>query len=123
MMERLKTERLHVREQNQLFDLIAHSSPMGILILDLDRRISSMNPAAERFLGIPFQSAGGKTLDECDFDLKDALQGLTMNEVRTVRLDASNIYRCSCLSFLNNGFRHTFYLIELLTEEVNEAER
>lgn len=123
MMERLKTERLHVREQNQLFDLIAHSSPMGILILDLDRRISSMNPAAERFLGIPFQSAGGTTLDECDFDLKDALQGLTMNEVRTVRLDDSNIYRCSCLSFLNNGFRHTFYLIELLTEEVNEAER
>ena len=54
MMEQLKYERLHVREQDQLFDLIFYSSPMGIVIMDLDERIQSMNPSAERLLGISF---------------------------------------------------------------------
>lgn len=123
MMDALKAERLHVREQNQLFDLIFRSSPMGILILDLDRRVSSVNPSGERLLGVSLEAMKGKTLAECDFDLCDALQSLEMNEVRTVRLTDSNIYRCSRLSFLNGGFRHTFFLIELLTEEVSQAER
>ena len=57
------------------------------------------------------------------FELSECLQKLTQGEVRTVRLNDSNIYRCSRLSFLNKGFRHTFYLIELLTEEVMHAEK
>ncbi len=123
MMEQLKTERLHVREQNQLFDLIFRSSPMGILILDLDKRVSTVNPSGERLLGVSLDSIQGKTLSECSFDLCESLESLAENEVRTVRLTDSNIFRCSCLSFLNGGFRHTFYLIELLTEEVSQAER
>ena len=123
MMDALKAERLHVREQNQLFDLIFRSSPMGILILDLDRRVDSVNPSGERLLGVSLEAVRGKRLDECSFDLCEYLCSLAMDEVRTVRLTDSNIYRCSRQSFLNGGFRHTFYLVELLTEEVSQAER
>ena len=123
MMDALKAERLHVREQNQLFDLIFRSSPMGILILDLDRRVDSVNPSGERLLGVSLEAVRGKRLDECSFDLCEDLCSLAMDEVRTVRLTDSNIYRCSRQSFLNGGFRHTFYLVELLTEEVSQAER
>lgn len=123
MMDALKAERLHVREQNQLFDLIFRSSPMGILILDLDRRVDSVNPSGERLLGVSLEAVRGKRLDECFFDLCEDLCSLAMDEVRTVRLTDSNIYRCSRQSFLNGGFRHTFYLVELLTEEVSQAER
>lgn len=123
MMDALKAERLHVREQNQLFDLIFRSSPMGILILDLDRRVDSVNPSGERLLSVSLEAVRGKRLDECSFDLCEDLCSLAMDEVRTVRLTDSNIYRCSRQSFLNGGFRHTFYLVELLTEEVSQAER
>lgn len=123
MMDALKAERLHVREQNQLFDLIFRSSPMGILILDLDRRVDSVNPSGERLLGVSLEAVRGKRLDECSFDLCEDLCSLAIDEVRTVRLTDSNIYRCSRQSFLNGGFRHTFYLVELLTEEVSQAER
>lgn len=123
MMDALKAERLHVREQNQLFDLIFRSSPMGILIFDLDRRVDSVNPSGERLLGVSLEAVRGKRLDECSFDLCEDLCSLAMDEVRTVRLTDSNIYRCSRQSFLNGGFRHTFYLVELLTEEVSQAER
>lgn len=123
MMEQLKYERLHVREQDQLFDLIFYSSPMGIVIMDLDERIQSMNPSAERLLGISFDKSKGNRICNLHFELSECLQKLTQGEVRTVRLNDSNIYRCSRLSFLNKGFRHTFYLIELLTEEVMHAEK
>ena len=123
MMEQLKRERLHVREQNQLFDLIFQASPTGILILDLDGRVASMNPSAVHWLGKPLDELQGRRLDECTFDLCDALRALAMDEVRSVRLNDSGIYRCSCLSFLDNGFRRKFYLIEPLTREVMMAEK
>lgn len=46
-----------------------------------------------------------------------------MNEVRTVRLNDANIYRCSLLSFINRGYKHPFFLIESLTDEVRKAEK
>ena len=46
MMEQLKEERLRVREQNELLDLLISASPMGVLILTLDNRLFSANPAA-----------------------------------------------------------------------------
>ena len=46
MMEQLKNERLHLREQNHFLDLLVNASPMGVIILNLDEEILSMNPAA-----------------------------------------------------------------------------
>jgi len=123
MMDRLKNERLRVREQNQFLDLLFHVSPMGILILDLDGKVSSMNPASERFLGISSDQLKGKALGELHLELSDALQALARNETRTVRLSDSGIWKCVHLSFLDRGFRHSFYLIEPLTEEVMQAEK
>ena len=40
MIIRLREERLSVREKNQFLDLLIESSPLGIIILDLDDRIS-----------------------------------------------------------------------------------
>lgn len=123
MMDRLKNERLRVREQNQFLDLLFHVSPMGILILDLDGKVSSMNPASERFLGISSDYLKGKALGELHLELSDALQALAMEETRTVRLSDSGVWKCAHLSFLDQGFRHSFYLVEPLTEEVMQAEK
>lgn len=123
MMDQLKNERLRIREQNQFLDLLFHVSPMGILILDLDGKVSSMNPASERFLGVSFEQMKGKALNELRWELAAELQTLAVDETKTVRLSDSCIYKCSCLSFLDRGFRHSFYLIEPLTEEVMQAEK
>ena len=39
IIEQLKNERLHVREQHHFLDLLIDVSPLGVLILDLDERI------------------------------------------------------------------------------------
>lgn len=123
MMSQLKSERLHVREQNHFLDLLFQASPMGILIFDIEEHISSMNPAAERFFGSPFIELREKRLQDMELMLAKELAVLPMNSSNTVRLNDSTIYKCSRSSFLDRGVRHAFILIEPLTEEVVRAEK
>ena len=51
------------------------------------------------------------------------LANLPKGETVTVRLNDSNIYRCTHSSFIDRGFQHPFYLVETLTDEVMKAEK
>ena len=74
MMDQLKDERLHVREQNHFLDLLINASPMGVIIMDYDRRILSLNPAACRILGgIRLRDWVGKPLSALESPLIDEL--------------------------------------------------
>ncbi len=124
MMTSLKDERLRVREQNHFLDLLIEVSPMGIMIIGQDDRITLVNKAATSYLG--YDQAGeitGMRLKEIDGALGRIVADLKRDEVVTVRLDDSMIYRCSRLSFMDKGYVHPFILIEALTEEVMLAER
>ena len=124
MMDQLKSERLHVREQNHFLDLLINASPMGVIILDLDRRILSLNPAACRLLGgIRLKDCFGKPLTAIESPLIEELCALPIFGSRTVRFGDASIYKCTRSSFVDSGFNHSFYLIESLTDEVFKAER
>lgn len=121
MMLQLRTERLRVREQNHFLDLLAEASPMGIIIFEFDGPIGSANPAAEQFLGM--SGLKGRFLADVPGELAALLAALEPDTVETVRLADTRMFRCSCLSLLDNGHPRPFMLIESLTEELLEAER
>lgn len=124
MMDRLKDERLHVREQNHFLDLLINASPMGVIIMDFDRRILSLNPAACRILGgVRLSDWVGKPLSALESPLIEKLRTLSPFGSCTVRLGDASIYKCTCSSFVDRGYDHPFYLIESLTDEVFKAER
>jgi len=124
MMDKLKNERLHVREQNHFLDLLINASPLGVLILDFDHNILSGNKAALQMLGVDsLAEAEGKTLTALRSPLAAALLLLPPYESRTIRLGDASIYKCTHASFIDQGFIHPFYLMELLTEEVFKAEK
>jgi PAS domain-containing protein len=50
MVDELREERIRVEEQHHFMERILLASPSGILTLDLDGRIATVNPAAERLL-------------------------------------------------------------------------
>lgn len=124
MMEQLKNERLHLREQNHFLDLLINASPMGVIMLNLDKKIISVNPAAYKMFGQP-SSVGfaGKSLVEIGSPLAEELQHIPLYESQTVRLNDANIYKCTHSSFVDRGFHHSFYLVEILTQEVFKAEK
>ena len=124
MMNQLKEERLRLREQNHFLDLLISVSPMGVIILNLDERISMVNKTALNFLGEGSEDdILNKGMNELEGSLAEELNRMEMDTTTTVRLSDSQIYRCSYLSFVDRGFAHPFYLIESLTSEVIKAEK
>ena len=124
LMEQLKNERLHVREQNYFLDLLMNASPMGVIIFDFDWHITQCNDAALHLLNIgSIDDIKGKLLAQLDSPIAETLSSMNKDSKDTVRLNDGRIIRCSKLSFLDHGFAHPFVLIETLTDEVTIAEK
>lgn len=123
MMEQLKNERLHLREQNHFLDLMIHASPMGVIIKTLDDDLSQLNPMALKMLGVSSEEALGRKLSDIDSPLAAELSAIAPGTTATVRLNDSSIYKCTHSSFIDRGFQHPFFLIESLTDEVMKAEK
>ena len=123
MMEQLKNERLRLREQNNFLDLLIKASPMGVILTTLDEDLSELNPMAQKMLGVRQEDVLGNKMNEIDSPLAAELANVPKGETATVRLNDSNIYRCTHSSFIDRGFQHPFFLIESLTDEVMKAEK
>lgn len=109
MMEQLRTERLRLREQNHFLDLLVKASPMGVVLMDLDGRPTSTNPAADTFLA--------------DTWLHDRIMSVPRGQTQVIQQNGRCILRVSHLTFMDRGFHHPFLLIESLSDEVRKAER
>ncbi|MCL1932563.1 MAG: ATP-binding protein [Candidatus Azobacteroides sp.] len=124
MMNQLKEERLHVREQNRFLDLLIQASPLGLIILDFDEKISRINPAGLRLLNLDSENTVlGKRLDESGIEIGKSLASLKSNEDIILRISGITLYRCFRSSFIDKGFSRPFILIEELTYEALKIEK
>lgn len=121
MMAQLKEERLRVREQHYFLDLLIKASPLGVIILDFDYHISSINPAAARLL--PESEATGKKLSEINHPLALEMSRLKDNEQKIVKLNGIHAYKITRSYFIDRGFQHPFILLEELTQEFIKTEK
>ena len=110
IMDQLKNERLRLREQNHFLDLLIQASPMGVIILNLDKQIISVNPAACKMLRIEREEVvvGNTLSDRNDLPLLEELDRVPLNDSQTIRLSDANVYKCSHSSFMDQGFSHEF---------------
>ena len=123
MMEQLKNERLRLREQNHFLDLLIQASPMGVVITTLNGEISQLNPMGLKMMGVRLEEIMGKKIENIDSPLAEELANISKDQTAVVRLNDSNIYKCTHSSFIDRGFQHPFFLIESLTDEVMKAEK
>ncbi len=123
MIIRLREERLSVREKNHFLDLLIESSPLGIIVLDLDERVQEINKAAVRILGLSNENSMGKYLTELKSMLAVEISKIAFDEKQLIILGDGQQYLCRKLFFMDHGFRHPFLIIEEFTEEIRKAER
>ena len=123
MIERLREERLRLTEQNLFLDKVLDSSPAGIVVLDHDGRVASLNPAAAHLLGVEAAAVLGRTLGTAGPGLEAALAALPGGASRVVPFETHRRARCTRLAFLDRGFTRDFFLIEELTDELRTSER
>ncbi len=123
MIKRLREERLSVREKNQFLDLLIESSPLGIVIVDLDDRITDINKAAYKCLGLQPGDYSGKYLHELNSNLAYEIEKINFEKKQLIVPADGQKYLCRKLYFMDHGFRHPFYIIEEFTEEIRKAEK
>jgi nitrogen fixation/metabolism regulation signal transduction histidine kinase len=123
MVDHLRDERVRLAEQHQFLSQVLQVSPSGVLILDFDHRVSSLNPAAERLLDRGAQTVVGRHLSELGSPLADALASLGPGEARVVGLLGARRVKCHHGTFVDRGFPRSFLLVEELTEELRQFER
>jgi nitrogen fixation/metabolism regulation signal transduction histidine kinase len=123
MVDHLRDERVRVAEQHQFLSRVLHVSPSGIVILDFDGRISSLNPAAERLLDAAPSSMVGRRLESLTSPLGKALAELAPGDAQLVGMLGARRVKCHHGTFIDRGFPRSFLLIEELTEELRQFER
>ena len=123
MVDHLRDERVRVAEQHQFLSRVLQVSPSGIVILDFDGRISSLNPAAERLLDAAPSSMAGRRLESLTSPLGKALAALAPGDAQLVGMLGARRVKCHHGTFIDRGFPRSFLLIEELTEELRQFER
>lgn len=108
MIDRLREERLKLQEQHYFLEKILAASPAGIVTLDFDGRVASVNPAAERLL----QAVSGPALDAIPIGGSEVLS-----------LQGGQRIKVSRAEFFDRGFSRSFLLLEELTEELRASEK
>jgi two-component system nitrogen regulation sensor histidine kinase NtrY len=117
MIGRLREERLKAQEQHYFLDRILSASPAGILTLDFDGRISSVNPSAQELLGLT-EDALGRSLEE----VSEGLAGVPLGESRMLSHGRRRL-KVSRAELFDRGFPRHFLSIEELTEELRASEK
>jgi two-component system, NtrC family, nitrogen regulation sensor histidine kinase NtrY len=123
MIVRLREERLSVREKNQFLDLLIESSPLGIIILDLDNRILDLNNTAIRILGIKEENVKARYLSDLNNNIASEISAIEYEKKQLIISADGQKYLCRKLFFMDHGFKHPFFIIEEFTEEIRKAEK
>jgi len=123
MVDSLRDERVRLQEQQQFLARVLRESPGGILVLDFDGRVEMANPAALRLLQSDAAGANGRSLGELDRPLTSDLVALAEGQSRVLALWGGRRVRAAHGTFLDRGFRRSFYLLEELTEELRQSEK
>ncbi len=124
MIDKLRNERLLNRERENFLQLLVEASPMGVVMLDFDGRITLVNPSFLKIAGIAGENEMmGRSLEELPGELTRRMRDVPLGECIEIRRGDIMRYRCYHLSFIQSGFKREFYLLESLTEEVMKAER
>jgi nitrogen fixation/metabolism regulation signal transduction histidine kinase len=123
MVDHLREERVRVAEQHQFLSRVLEVSPSGIVILDFDGGIASLNPAAQRLLDTEAAAAIGRRLDTLPSPLARSLADLAPGDARLIGMLGARRVKCHHGTFIDRGFPRGFLLIEELTEELRQFER
>ena len=118
MIEQLRRERLAQQEQNYFLQRLIQAASIGVIVLDLDDKVWSVNPAAATMIGKTTAMVIGQSLGDILGGPFEALLDLRPGDSRIVRTDGIRVYRCHKAHFADRGFHRRFLLLEELTEEM-----
>ena len=121
MIDRLRDEKTRTEEQSYFLENLIDNSPLGMIIMDYDKKIVIVNERAKRFIGL--KDIKGKLLNELDSELANEIAKIQLFKEDVISIDGLKKYKCKNHEVVHKGFSRQFIIIEELTSEILEAEK
>ncbi len=122
MIDKLRLERTSMAEQSYFIQNLIEVTPLGIIIMDFDGNISSINPTAKSLLNIDNKSIG-KNLSDYPSELVDEILKIETSSSTVITLNGIDKYKCQVNEVIHQGFQRKFILIDDLSREFLESEK
>jgi nitrogen fixation/metabolism regulation signal transduction histidine kinase len=123
MLSRLYEERLLVGEQRGVLQQLMKESPVGVLLLDFEDRIDSMNPASEKLLDVVLEKVKGTKLHVLTGSVVAVIKQVPTGQQQTLVTASGQQLKIGHFTLKDRGFSRSFYLIHELTGDLMQAQR
>jgi nitrogen fixation/metabolism regulation signal transduction histidine kinase len=123
MVDRLREERIRNEEQEQLLRKVMNETPGGVITLDVNGKVYSVNPAAEALLQTDADAIIGQPLEALGTPLARQLAQVPRDGSRLLPLRGRRRVRCQAATFVDRGFPRRFLILDELTDELHRTEK
>lgn len=124
MIDKLREERTLQQQQHFFLDKLVHTSPTGIIILDYDGKVNSLNPKAKTILGLSSNhTLKGTALRDISHPLISQILKLEVDEASVIKTNGIETFKCHKAQFIDRGFPQQFVMIEEMTKEILLTEK
>ena len=123
MLADLYQQRIDLGEQRGFVEKFLAAAPIAVIMLDFDQRISLINPTGLSLLERESQQILGRKLRQVEHPLAGELSRISSGDTHIIILEGQRRIRAEHVSYIDRGFSRSFYLLEELTELLNESER
>ncbi|MEL7375626.1 MAG: ATP-binding protein [Bacteroidota bacterium] len=123
LLDQLRSERVQTRSQHYFLRQLIVAADIGLVILDFDNRLSSINPWGLSQLGLSERDSLPTHLSDIDHPLAEQLAKLSEEERNVLILPGNKRYRCDTDFFIDQGFKRRFILFQDVSQELFSAEK
>ncbi|NQZ07454.1 MAG: PAS domain-containing protein [Algicola sp.] len=123
MLQQLYNERLKLGDRKGMLHQLMNAIPSGIIVFDYNDKITQLNPAAEKLLGIASATVESKPLKAIEHAITEKLEALTTGESQLISDRTGKRYRCHRSNFRDRGFDRQFIVIVEITDDLQSSEK
>ncbi len=122
MIDNIRTERTQLEEQHYFLQKLIQASPVGIIILDYDGRITEINPRARKMLNLE-ELVLQTMIDDTDHPILQKINEIAPEQSVIIPGQGLEKFKCEASHFIHRGFHRKFVLVQELSKEILAAEK
>ncbi len=122
MIDQLREERTLMTGQSYFLKNLIEVTPLGIIIMDYDGKLSNVNPSATKMLGIK-DNWNDKRLDQYTNDLIPRILDIENDSPTLIEVNGIDKYKVQINEVVHQGFKRKFILIDDLSTEMLKTQK
>jgi nitrogen fixation/metabolism regulation signal transduction histidine kinase len=123
MLKKLHHERLAMGEQKGVYQKLMAESPIGVVLLDYDGRLSDINPASKQLLSLKKNNPIGKSLAQLSKTQLRYLSGIAVDSYQLIEIGQGRQLKIAHYEIRDRGFNRSFYMLYELTSDIVELQK